>query len=1647
MADESLNAFISVGTDAPEAAAKLAELPTTVGSVVTQVNTELSRLSQQNPFARIMSDAERSSLTIKEVAQAASAAAAAVRLLNEANAQGAGITRVLDPGSGTKVSIGEIQAQNDALQRQFSINQELLKQEAQLRELRALPPGQRGGSLPFTGGTQPGTAFISDAEREENKRAEQLAAARNSLLGASRSTKPIEEDLAPLTRVPIDVRQDIGAITQAMSEGLVAFEGKSILAVREAFAGINGAIEPGFYNARTGQPLGAMDELYHGGKSKFMNAGGGGGDGGFFGGLAGGFKGGDDEFSLGSLGEQAGFIGRWVLIYQVFRDIEEAIKASVEQSLEFDRSVTDLANRLQVSRQEAHGLATEIGLIGAPAGLGPAATVGEAATFAGAFAGAAPTGDLAKQGAIYAAQLQVLTGTVKESMPQAIAATRAFNLGFDETERVLDAATSAAQNFGLANAQAVLPGLATIGDLAKAAGFSVEETANLLADLQTRTGDSSEAIAGQLQRFFGREGQPAFQTVFSSLGINTNQSFKDELAQLSEQYEGLSQSQKDFIVSEFGGGRAGVAAAAFIEDYKRVIDAASKSLDEGGIAQKQYQARLDDIVGALHSVKGELLELAKDVGTSGLGAGFGIAIEAAKPFVELLDEAVRLLNEITSAGGHFTFGRDLILGAAELYGAAALLSRLGVGARIGGIFGRRGAAGTAAEETPEGVAANATTAALDRLAVAADRAAAGLTADAEASTVDAEATGADTAAKERDVVATTEDSAAKTRGAILGATGLGLGAGVSGAGLLGALSSPAGIIGGLLVAQQFYDAEKRIGPAIRAAQTGAATAFDSPTDADSLQARAQKLRQQAQQAESASSGVFGSIENYVGAAEGRLADLVPGRATLARIPVYGRLFNVNDQTTGEVASENRALANFASELAKRSDAAQATAFRSGDYADQIDLTKQGGVDASLKNLAGLGLDAGQQLDALNEKLRTFALAAQGSATFLAHGGAVLASQNFANAASTTLERLVRTTGDPNDVEKRLGSKGFIQNLAPGLNDAINNAALDFLTPLEGTNISSDQERELSQKTQRAMVDFLRRNGFSPEDIKKVLPDLHAAAGSAVQEQIAQLNGARGLPISQEAIGQIVKDLPQLISGTTEEVTNRAALGDIASGGDGTQLTGLQAALRKAQTTYRNLVAGGATKTDPDSLRQAKDILNGLRVQVQTAVLANMDAQEQLLEASIPPENELARINAALANTQRELDATRNPDDRRRLRALRAQERQQQAQARDANAISGIGLDTNPADAVAEARDAAEVAHEQVRRFEARGVHGSALNNAKKQARQADYAYAQAQLQDANDARDGAVAVGDIVGEAYASWQDALAVANAEVGGARAKGLRDAQEKYYEYLRSRAELANARRDANVRSGDPLEAAHAQLRDAERNLDADIKGTDQYYKDLRSVHEAEAALATQIAQGAQQSDLLRGDTTDPVEQARATLHQARTQLAQDRRRHTGNIGADRLGVENASEALQRARFDQQMSDQQNVYDLGRESAGQYLQFLENQSTTLRLQLHGMKKGSEGYRQLLDELNTVDQAIYGLNQSAVGQFNIGDNIKAPTLYEVRRSIAQGSQSVVDASTTNNNVTMNGVDIAQVLAYINSILGPSATGARSASANRKVA
>jgi hypothetical protein len=212
----------------------------------------------------------------------------------------------------------------------------------------------------------------------------------------------------------------------------------------------------------------------------------------------------------------------------------------------------------------------------------------------------------------------------------------------------------------------------------------------------------------------------------------------------------------------------------------------------------------------------------------------------------------------------------------------------------------------------------------------------------------------------------------------------------------------------------------------------------------------------------------------------------------------------------------------------------------------------------------------------------------------------------------------------------------------------------------------------------------------------------------------------------------------------------------------------------------------------------------------------------------------------------------------------------------------------------------------------------------------------------------------------------------------------------------------------------------------------KGTTEWYNALASFYQAQWEMREAIESFHFTQYQLRGDFTDPVEQARDALRAAREKMRREAGAGADVRAANRLEVEQSEAALEQARWDQKLSDMQTAEQLGRISYQTYVRYLERESE----RMHKMRGKT---RQQIDHMNTIDLALQEAMGGATGMFNIGDINTRGLVYQARKFAAD--QKAANASNLLNQQnynqswtnywTINGTDIKMVQRLIRDELG----------------
>jgi hypothetical protein len=295
------------------------------------------------------------------------------------------------------------------------------------------------------------------------------------------------------------------------------------------------------------------------------------------------------------------------------------------------------------------------------------------------------------------------------------------------------------------------------------------------------------------------------------------------------------------------------------------------------------------------------------------------------------------------------------------------------------------------------------------------------------------------------------------------------------------------------------------------------------------------------------------------------------------------------------------------------------------------------------------------------------------------------------------------------------------------------------------------------------------------------------------------------------------------------------------------------------------------------------------------------------------------------------------------------------------------------------------------------------------------------------------------GGQMAQAREALTSARARLHALRQeRGTSEWNDAYAAYLQAQQGMRDAvsskigaRASATAaRRGGGIADARAAIAGAAASLHAAARGTAEWYQALASYYQGQQSMRDAVLAYRNNLALLRGDSTDPVEQARDAMRAATRKLRQDRRRGAGKDvrAEDRVAEQDSRNALERAKFDQRFSDMQTNEDLGRISFAKYMDYLDHEHDRLTRIKHRT-------RQQQDELDQVDKAMKDALNSMDSQFNLGDINTRGLVYQVRRFKAEAGAQAPSAAAGNTthqtvSISINGADTAKVKTIIDGYL-----------------
>lgn len=1340
--------------------------------------------------------------------------------------------------------------------------------------------------------------------------------------------------------------------------------------------------------------------------------------------------------AVANIAQTAGSAARYTLAYGGLFAVSSALKDTLAEAVDFTDSFTDLKVAVHEYSSVADGAAVvtnswinSLSDLSRLAGGNVGQSIDAAARGVRAFIDDV---DTASTGAIQSAgtaisqastQLALIGGKeIGDAAGDVIAIGQAFELTAEQTVLAVDAISTAKQLGGAPGE--IENGLAGIAVTAKEAGFSLQETANLVSVITAQTDQTGVAVATRLSRVFsilsGSTGQSLLsklQPVFDANKIDPGETIREQLFAVGKVYQDVASPDLQGVIRNQLGGTANTRELlAFFDSMEKIKNAELQA----GAGAAEFARKSNDLVGTLRKIQGTITGIQTGLVQSDLLAPIGALIKGLEVGLQVLNQTLQLYNLLPSSIKGFTAAILESIAAYKIFQAIRSTGIFGGGAGGGIVSGLFGGPRVAAENSFTGqiVTAGSTRAAAEATVTAevqtAGQAFAATIARMAATT--AEAGAVLTGAQVLDNVAVRKAAYNIPPGAVPGVpyrspyaipTGsapvapAGIGARIAGS-TAGTFIKPYLPLIAIGAALGVVSEINKVASSVNAINSFAASSSQTVSDVSvsgDYATAADALRSNAETLDTGQSGLSAFFTS-----EQRRQALDSANSAAAFL----------DQQDARIVSEQRL-----------SDALQTTSVFGDPAARGLEE-----LNAGLEELATVGVGSHRQLRLLVQSFKedpnqinipgieeTAGKFATGINTALAEALGKFADDDGlvrGVAAQAAGGSTGRAGGAQGVVQTGYLPQGVADRVAPADGDFLDRARAEFLAELSRRGISSGDviDRNTLKKIAATVIANL---GLDLDNFANLGPELNQALVDAL------VNGESGL--SPKPVGKITKKLSdQQITERVQktlEATNAAVA--VATTDEG-RLSELQFGLQAIDSLANKALDG----TTPGALIEARtEVVR----QIADTIANQFEQDRKRIVTSSKSISEARRRTQRLARQtlQRLAQLGRGSEDQ--VLALLEQIGKQGAAAVAAN-LRSILIDARAAYQAAlvanrAARAAAAIASRELGVLIASAPSGadkSDLIDAQKDYQRYLDQQAkagipdQAQLTDGYDsgadAADAANSAADAAAKAAALFAAKANASAAEQGTSLAQAKADlaiaqynlehAKEgtaEYYDalaaYYQAQDALAEAIRaeDAarlnaqSARLGGSLNTTRNSLISARKELRAQEEGSTEYYDALAAYYQAQAAFSDAVLEDARTRALLRNDITDPIAQARIELRIAERQLKRDldAGKDQQTIRQDKLEIKQSGASLEQTKFDAFLSDLQTQEQLGQITFQQYVKYLEAERNRLRQIRHKTQ-------QQQDQLNQINLLLQSASESLDGQFNLG-SIKLPTVYEARR------------------------------------------------------
>lgn len=373
-------------------------------------------------------------------------------------------------------------------------------------------------------------------------------------------------------------------------------------------------------------------------------------------------------------------IGRTVkynLINQAVFGFQNGLSDFADQAMDFQRGLTDLRAAARFNPSGVFGDKYSMGLFGPDAsstslGASPEMNkfidqISEFSRLAGSNVGdslfaaargmrafgseAGLTADQVKEVGIQTAQVAgqlavIANKPLKDATGDIIAIGKGFDLTGESLKRIPDAIAYAKNTFG-GDERQIAQGLANFAETAKTAGLNTFQAANIISAVVGSIDESGQAAATRLSRIFSTLTGNTGRGLLTNLGIDTGQSQFQQLAELAQRYRAGSPELQGLIRNQIGG-TSSVRELLAVFNSTALEDSGTNA---GGQGLKSFLQQSNDIVGLMKKISGDIKSIVTDVVRSGILAPVGALLKSFESLLRIIDSVLKKFNEFTSILG------------------------------------------------------------------------------------------------------------------------------------------------------------------------------------------------------------------------------------------------------------------------------------------------------------------------------------------------------------------------------------------------------------------------------------------------------------------------------------------------------------------------------------------------------------------------------------------------------------------------------------------------------------------------------------------------------------------------------------------------------------------------------------------------------------------------------------------------------------------------------------------------------------------------------------------------------------------------------------------------------------------------------------